>query len=151
MPTPAAAPAKPAPELSALPLYTADFPRIGQHWPAQGGHFAGIVAGENGAPDYLLIVGPEAPEELKWQQAIDWAAQLAIDGHIDFTLPNRRDQAVAYGNCKSLFQNGWYWSGEQSAGDAGYAWCQTFDYGYQDIYRKLSSLRARAVRRLAIQ
>jgi hypothetical protein len=46
-----------------------------------------------------------------------------------------------------LFKKAWYWSCEQYAGAAAYAWSQGFDYGYQDYGRKYRELRARAVRR----
>jgi hypothetical protein len=151
MPKPQALPATPA----APALKSITIPPLGHHWPEQGGHFAGIVAGDEGQPDYLLIIGPEAPDELNWQMAIDWAAELSGDdghsSHSDYTLPNRRDQAVAYGNCKALFQKDWYWSSEQYAGEPSWAWYQDFRSGDQDGIRKYGTLRARAVRRLVIQ
>lgn len=33
-----------------------DIPAIGEYWPGQGGVNAGLMRGENGAPDYWLIV-----------------------------------------------------------------------------------------------
>lgn len=37
-------------------------PPLGSYWPGEGGHYAGLVRGENGQPDYYLIVagGPAA-------------------------------------------------------------------------------------------
>jgi hypothetical protein len=48
------------------------------------------------------------------------------------------------------FAEDWYWSSTQYAGDASFAWCQNFDFGYQDYYRKGNKLRARAVRRFKL-
>ena len=36
-------------------LASVDIPRVGEVWPGQGGKYAGIVRGENGARDYRLI------------------------------------------------------------------------------------------------
>jgi hypothetical protein len=56
------------------------------------------------------------------------------------------------GDGAEAFDEVWYWSSTQYAGDAGYAWFQHFRYGYQSIYYcKSSELRARAVRRVPIQ
>ena len=137
-------------QTAAPALKTLTLPAIGQHWPEHGGIFAGIVAAQDCERDYLLILGPEAPDELNWKQAIDWAATLNIDGHTDFTLPNRNDGGVLYGNLKSLFQPEWYWLSAQYAGDDAYAWFQSFHYGDQSSYRKYYQLRARAVRRSII-
>ena len=44
-------------------------PSIGEYWSGQGGIYAGLMRGENGAPDYHLIVpaGPEAyAQEITW-------------------------------------------------------------------------------------
>jgi len=128
-----------------------ELPRIGAEWPGQGGRFAGIVRGQDGAPDYLLILGPEYDGELPWQQAMDWAVALEIDGHKDFSLPTRAEQAVLFGNMRNQFQRDGYWSCEQHAEGADYAWMQGFSYGYQSYHRKGNEWRARAVRRLIIQ
>lgn len=43
-------------------------PALGEYWPGEGGHNAGLVRGENGQPDYYLIVpaGPAAEFKGKW-------------------------------------------------------------------------------------
>lgn len=33
-----------------------DIPSIGEYWPGEGGIYAGVMRGENGTPDYRLIV-----------------------------------------------------------------------------------------------
>ncbi len=128
-----------------------DLPRIGAEWPGQGGQFAGLLRGQNGAPDYLLILGPEYDGEGTWQQMMDWATGLEIDGHKDFTLPTRPEQAVLFGNTRDQFQRDGYWSCEQHAEHADYAWMQYFNNGDQGNVHKDNEWRARAVRRLVIQ
>lgn len=48
------------------------------------------------------------------------------------------------------FDAAWYWSSTQHAGHVDSAWCQDFNYGYQSTNLKLTQLRARAVRRIAL-
>lgn len=45
-----------------------EIPAMGEYWPGEGGHNAGLVRGENGQPDYYLIVpaGPAAEFKAKW-------------------------------------------------------------------------------------
>ncbi len=126
-------------------------PAVGAEWPGQGGVFAGLIRGEHGAPDYLLILGPEREMEASWQAAMDWAAGLQEEGHQDFTLPSRAEQAVLFGNCRDRFERDYYWSREQHAEDADYAWSQYFGDGDQSCNHKNYEWRARAVRRLVIQ
>ena len=138
-------------------MFIRDLPAIGTEWPGQGGVFAGLVRGENGAKDYLLILGPEYDGETDWNTAMKWAADLrSADAdpdaahHGDYSLPTRAEQAVLLGNLRDLFQRDWYWSNTQRAEYAACAWYQYFGNGYQDDYRKDNEFRARAVRRLAI-
>lgn len=127
-------------------LRTISIPPLGAEW--HGGIYAGIVRGADGAPDYHLILGPEAPKALKWQPAMDWAASLDIDGHHDFALPTRREQSLLFANTGEHFKRDYYWSGAQYAGDDEYAWIQSFGNGYQFSYHKSYSYWARAVRRV---
>jgi hypothetical protein len=123
---------------------------IGQVKTGTGGVFAGIVRGRDGAPDYYLIVGPELGA-LSWDKAKEAAAELEVDGHTDFSLPFRTEQAVMYGNVPELFEKRWYWSQEQYAGLDSFAWAQGFDDGIQDWGNKYNAFRARAVRRVPIE
>ena len=125
-------------------------PAIGQPWPGQGGIYAGVVRGRDGGPDYHLIVAEEDRNDIKWKPAMEWAAGLRIDGHNDFTLPWRAEQAILFGNVPELFQTTWYWSREQPAELGAFAWYQSFDVGHQYDCRKTGEFRARAVRRLVI-
>lgn len=125
-------------------------PKIGELLDYEGGIYAGVVRGDPGQPDYRLIVcatdGPKGP----WKEAGTWAAGLEADGHKDFTLPKRKEQAVMFGNVPELFEKNWYWSSEQYAGYDDYAWVQGFLYGYQLTTHKDDHCRARAVRRVPI-
>lgn len=125
-------------------------PAIGSPWPGQGGIYAGIVRGATGALDYHLIVAAEDRDDIAWKDANTWADTRCGEGHRDFALPLRKEQAVLFGNVPELFEKAWYWSSEQSAGDDAYAWCQSFDNGGQYGSHNGSQLRARAVRRLTI-
>lgn len=40
-------------------------PPIGSYWPGEGGHYAGLMRGENGQPDYYLIVAAGAAAEFR--------------------------------------------------------------------------------------
>lgn len=123
-------------------------PSIGTFWPNQGGIYAGVVRGNKGQPDYHLIVANPAVEKVTWKDAGAWARGLQVGLHTDYDLPLRKEQAILFGNVPELFENDWYWSCEQFAGDAGYAWCQSFYYGLQSDNGTSYQLRARAVRRV---
>lgn len=128
-----------------------DVPAIGAEWPEQGGVYAGALIGAKGAPDYLLIVGPEHDGFLNWKDAKAWAAKVEVGAHRDFTLPDRRDSTALFDRVRSLFQQSWYWTSEQLAGTSDYAWYQYFSDGNQSFWRKGDDLRARAVRKVPIQ
>jgi hypothetical protein len=125
-------------------------PKIGAPWPG-GGIYAGTVRGENGAPDYHLIVHGEDRGDINYDNASAWAQQLAVDENLDWSLPRRAEQAVMFGNVPEVFEKTYYWSCEQYAGEPSWAWFQHFHYGPQSTTHKDRTLRARAVRRLAIQ
>lgn len=149
-----------APKAAAFDMHTgvqiantnlADLPRIGSEWPGQGGRFAGIVRGQDGEPDYLLILGPEYDGELPWQQAMNWAAGFAADNHNDYTLPTCSEQTILFSNTRDQFQWDGYWSCEQFDKDADFAWMQDFNDCTHYYNRKDNERGARAVRRLVIQ
>lgn len=124
-------------------------PRIGEVWSDQGGIYAGVMRGRDGAPDYHLIVGPDLATA-KWVKAGKTAAALDIDGRSDFTLPFRKEQALMFANVPDLFEKACYWSCEQHASFNVSVWLQYFLDGHQTLYRKDDEFRARAVRRLPI-
>lgn len=115
-------------------------PAIGAAY--EGGVYAGVSI-ENEQPVALVLLPGEA-EEVTWQQAKDWAA--ASGGG----LPSRIDQLVLFKNLKAEFKEAVYWSGEEFAGGAEYAWFQFFSDGYQLSWHKGFRSRARAVRRVPI-
>ena len=126
-------------------------PKIGEVWPGQGGIYAGTVRGDDGQPDYHLILAGLERTDINWTDAMAWAKDLDADGHNDFTLPKRREQAILFGNVKDRFAEAWHWSVEQYASGSGGAWDQDFSSGYQNGALKGNFNRARAVRRLVIQ
>ena len=128
-------------------------PRIGDRWPDQGGIYAGVMRGRDGAPDYHLLVG-DAVETLKpipWDRAMAAVKDMECDGHKDYTLPFRAEQALQFANVPEMFESEWYWSCEQRAATSDCAWVQDFGDGLQGGYRKSGYGRARAVRRLVIR
>ena len=109
----------------------------------KGEFYAGLILSEDGTPHEHLI-GMPGTFTGTWDDAMAWAA--SIEGH----LPTRREQSLLFANCKGQFDPSYYWSCEQHAGFAGYAWSQYFYDGDQNYYYKSASGRARAVRRLKI-
>lgn len=108
-----------------------------------GESYAGLIIGKDASPSYhLILMAGEA--EMPWKDAREWAKELGGD------LPTRREQALLFANCKEHIQEAWYWSCEEFA-TKGYAWCQYFTSGNQNHDYTITTLRARAVRRLVIQ
>ncbi|MEZ7524049.1 DUF1566 domain-containing protein [Burkholderia vietnamiensis] len=108
---------------------------------APGECYAGLVLGEDGAPDYHLILLPGEAEEIEWADAGEWAEERGG------ALPTRREQSLLFANLKGEFQSAWYWSDQAHETNSGFAWCQNFYFGYQDTGHTSAALRARAVRR----
>jgi len=108
---------------------------------ATGEVYAGLILGTEGQPRHHLVLLPGEAEDLEWEEAKAWAIEAGGE------LPTRQEQALLYANCKAYFQPTWYWSSEAHDSDGSYAWSQVFNGGYQSSGRKVSTLRARAVRR----
>jgi hypothetical protein len=140
-------------ELRKIDSLTADLPvpAIGAEWPEQGGIYAGARLGVDGAPDYLLIVGPEYDGYIMWDSAGQWAAALSVGVHRDFVLPDRGEGTALFTRVPSLFKQSWYWLSPQPAALSSCAWAQDFGYGSQYLYRKGRGCRARALRRVPIR
>lgn len=119
-------------DLAADPLDPA--PRIGEAW--QGGIYAGITRGRDGASDYYLIIGPEYDGDVDWNAATEWAKALNVDGFRDWSLPFRKEQALAFANVPELFKERAYWSSETHASYSNYAWSQGFSDGSQGYWGK---------------
>jgi len=125
-------------------------PAIGAVWPEQGGIYAGLARGDDGAPDaHLVLATATPPGSVAWQAAIDWAAGLDHEGHTDWALPTRWESALLYANLRQhIDTEGWYWTRTPHEKDGSYAWSQDFNYGGQGYDHKSYEGRARAVRRL---
>ena len=106
-----------------------------------GERYAGLVLGDNGSPDYHLILLPGDVDDVNWQDASKWAQERGGQ------LPSRREQSLLFANLKGEFEERAYWSGELHSGNSGWAWCQGFGYGLQCYDPQLYEVRARAVRR----
>lgn len=107
----------------------------------EGEVYAGLILGEDGAPDHHLFLLPGEAENVTFKAAQTWAKKAGGD------LPTRREQSLLFANCKGEFKRSWYWSGEVNESNTSYAWYQNFLNGYQGSYHLYSELRARAVRR----
>lgn len=154
---------------------TSDIPALGSYWPGQGGYNAGLVRGENGAPDYYLIV-PQLTEQLraKWggygdevegassasdglantaalladsneHPAAKLASEFTADGHSDFYLPARRELQIAEANVPELFEKAYHWSSSQFS--AHLAYYVDFENGWLNLSGKPLERRVRPVRR----
>jgi hypothetical protein len=135
---------------TATHINLADLPLPGTDWPEQGGVMAGLLTDEKNRP-YLLILGPENENELNWAAATQWAKDVEENGHRDYSLPTRVEQALLFARLSDRFEKDWYWSCEQPAENADYAWMQYFNNGSQGFNHKGLEWRVRAVRRLIIQ
>ena len=113
-----------------------------------GEHYAGLIVGKDGEPSYHLVLLPGEAEKVTFAEANEWAG---LQGYMSkASLPTRREQALLYANIKEQFQPAWYWSSEEHASYAGWAWYQYFNNGDQYYHHQNNQLRARAVRRLPI-
>ena len=107
----------------------------------EGGLYAGTTVHDNDPFELILLPGEF---EGSWSDADAWAKQQGGE------LPSRFDALVLFKYLKSEFKPEWYWTAEPYAGDADYAWIQTFVYGRQVNDHKSSRYRARVVRRVPI-
>ena len=110
-----------------------------------GEHYAGVILGAEGSPDYDLILIDGEANDITWEGAKEWAHEAGGQ------LPDRREQSLLYANLKEKFQGAWYWSSEQLVSDESFAWLQDFGNGLQGYDHKHDTCRARAVRRSIIK
>ncbi len=153
----------------------AGVPALGSYWPEQGGYNAGLVRGEDGAPDYYLIV-PLLTEQLRaaWggygeevegatsasdglantlalladsneHPAAKLASEFTADGHNDFYLPARRELQVSEANVPELFEKAYHWSSSQRS--ANLAYYLDFEGGWLSLSHKSNEFLVRPVRR----
>jgi hypothetical protein len=122
-------------------------PKIGEVWPGQGGIYAGISRGEDGAPDAHLILSTDRPSgKLQWQAGLDWAKTVRTDDHEDFHVPTRFESALLYAHLRDQHDtDSWHWTSTQCS-DSN-AWNQYFNNGVQNYGVKKFEGAVRAVRR----
>ena len=102
---------------------------------------APIICQLNGF-EYRL--GPESPNELNWDDAINWCKSVGGE------LPSREVLLVCYvnENISINFKEEYYWSSTEFF--TAYAWGQYFSNGSQKYDGKNNTFCVRAVRRFAI-
>ncbi|WP_238738857.1 DUF1566 domain-containing protein [Pseudomonas putida] len=160
---------------AALDSSPSGVPSLGSYWPEQGGYNAGLVRGEDGSPDYYLIV-PVITEQMtaawggyeeevegassasdglantralladsKEHPAAKLASDFTADGHSDFYLPARRELQLAEANVPELFEKAYHWSSSQRS--AYNAYSVDFEGGWLSNDRKSYEFLVRPVRR----
>lgn len=157
----------------------ASLPNIGEYWPGQGGVYAGMMRGQDGQPDYHLIVPTDPVANV---QEIAW-------GGYDHDEPDAKSDFDGLANTRSLCESerdhpaakwaaglvidghaDFYlparrelslcyanvpelfdkeWHWSSTQYSRDLAYGQTFEAGTQTNGDKYDTLRARAVRRLA--
>lgn len=95
-----------------------------------------------GKPHHLILLAGD--DSMPWKEAVAWAKKQGGD------LPSRIDMLVLFKHLRGEFKRDWYWTSEEGAGSADYAWLQRFFSGSQSSGRKSYDFRCRAVRRVAI-
>ena len=124
--------------------------KIGQSYPEQGGIYAGIVAGE---PNDFHIFVSDKETKGTFDECLAFVEQLNKEkdsGFSDWTLPSRAEQSLQFANLRAIFNEHYYWSREEFAGNSDYEWSILFYDGSRYYFPKDSALCARAVRRVAI-
>lgn len=106
--------------------------------------YAGAIGDTAGNLHHVILLFGDN-DAATWQHQKEWAASIGGE------LPTRLEQALLWQNCREHFKKDWYWSVEEHASEAGWAWFQGFDYGSQDGSNQFGQLRARAVRRLILE
>lgn len=107
----------------------------------KGETYVGITLHDDKPHHLILLTGDE---KKNWKDAGAWAKKLGG------VLPSRMDALVLFERAKNKFEGAWYWTGQEVAGDADFAWIAFFYGGCQDWFRKSSDSRCRAVRRVTI-
>jgi len=104
-----------------------------------GERYLGSITEPSGRMRHTFLL----PDDKKknWNDGMEWARSVGGD------LPDRIEQAMLFAYMPDEFQKEAYWSNTQHAGDSGYAWYQSFDYGNQYGHGKSCELRVRPVRR----
>ena len=125
--------------------------RIGWDWPEDGGIYAGVARGLNGAADYhVILCKADQKRDMTWENAMRWAAGLSDEGFTDWRLPTHQEAALLYANLKDQFSDRWYWCSDNYPQDDTCRWVQTFGYGRQADARMTDGCHARAIRTVQV-
>lgn len=93
---------------------TASLPKLGDE--LYGGHYSGIVSGDDGVPYALVLHAARMAGEVDWYDALDWANSLECD------LPNCREAAMLISIHGATLGERQIWTGEDYHRDATFAW-----------------------------
>ena len=104
--------------------------------------YAGAIINPDGTGHHVILLDGDN-DDADWNTQMEWAKSIGGD------LPDRIEQSMLFAHLKDRFET-WYWSNTQHAANAGFAWYQYFVNGGQNLSRKRTTLRARAVRRVVI-
>lgn len=159
---------------------SASAPKIGELWPGQGGIYAGVMRGQNGQPDYHLILAVSAGSKL---ESVEWGgygetvsgANCDWDGQAntkalladDTSHPAAEKAAAVSADGHSDFylpskrESALLYANLPDEFESAWYWTSTqrsasdavtqcFGHGYQSSNSKDSTFRVRAVRRLTI-
>lgn len=166
--------------LEVAEAFLATPPALGQYWEGQGGIYAGIMRGENGQPDYHLIVPTHADAavaEVSWgsRGEDEPSSTSSWDGKANTAaLMKSKNSHPLVEFLKDLEVDGFSdfyipsrreaalcsancpeifrdgWHWTSTQYSADSAFFQDFEGGYQYLSGKDNSLRVRAVRRFVI-
>ena len=150
-------------------------PAIGSYWEGQGGIYAGIRQGDDGALYHQIFAAADIGDFEWGGYRVDTAATSKVngilntatlieadgsfpaavaagnysaDGHRDFYLPSIGELNHAWQTIAEHFEKTWYWSSSQRS--ANCAFYVGFVDGNQGGNVKYNELRVRPVRRLPI-
>lgn len=155
-------------------------PRIGEYWPEQGGIRVAEMPGQNGQPDYHLILPIHPDAELgelafgsygkkiegadsEWDGLANTQALVAAGNHpaaercAALTIEGHNDFYLPADRelaaCWAIVREHFKkrWHWSSTQDGAHCAFMQYFNDGNQDYYDKFCSYHARPVRRLIIQ
>jgi hypothetical protein len=118
-----------------------------------------IYAGRSPDTGSFMFATPHdaAGDARPWKQAMQYAADLDVNGHKDWKLPSKAELNLLYQNrhkgaLKGTFDesgsnpSGWYWASSKNPFDPGYARVQRFSDGGPNWYWKGDVASVRPVR-----
>lgn len=111
----------------------------------EGERFVGTIVRPDGSGHHIIRMAAEPGKRLNWKDAMAFAAEKGGE------LPDRPEAALMFATARKDLEEEWYWTREQHAGSAAYAWVQLFGYGLQGNTRKGTQCRVVLVRRVPIE